>query len=76
MSSITTESEGYSNRINDLENRTNERIDKLYVRTETEEQFTTYLKNTLPGVVNDALKVFYFPFGLCQLIVQVDYIIL
>ena len=53
MSSIKTESEGYSNRINDLENRTNERIDKLYVRTETEEQFTTYLKNTLPGVVSD-----------------------
>ena len=53
MSSITTESEGYSNRINDLENRTNERIDKLYVRTETDEQFTIYVKNILPGVVSD-----------------------
>jgi chromosome segregation ATPase len=53
MSSITTESEGYSNRINDLENRTNERIDKLYVRTETEEQFTTYLKSIFPGIVSD-----------------------
>ena len=53
MSSIKTESEGYSNRINDLENRTNERIDKLYVRTETEEQFTTYLKSIFPGVVSD-----------------------
>ena len=53
MSSIKTESEGYSNRINDLENRTNERIDKLYVRTETEEQFTRYVKNTLPGVVSE-----------------------
>jgi chromosome segregation ATPase len=53
MSSIKTESEGYSNRINDLENRTNERIDKLYVRTETEEQFTIYVKNTLPYVVSE-----------------------
>jgi chromosome segregation ATPase len=52
MSSIKTESEGYTNRINDLENRTNERIDKLYVRTEIEEQFTTYVKHTLPDVVS------------------------
>jgi chromosome segregation ATPase len=52
MSSIKTESEGYTNRINDLENRTNERIDKLYVRTEIEEQFTTYVKHTLPVVVS------------------------
>jgi chromosome segregation ATPase len=81
MSSIKTESEGYSNRINDLENRTNERIDKLYIRTETEEHFTTYLKSIFPGVVSDVetikgSEVFYFLFGRCQLIVQVDYIIL
>jgi chromosome segregation ATPase len=58
MSSIKTESEGYTNRINDLENRTNERIDKLYVRIEIEEQFTTYVKNTLPVVVSkqDTMK--------------------
>jgi predicted nucleic acid-binding Zn-ribbon protein len=53
MSSIKTESEGYTNRINDLENRTNERIDKLYVRTEIEEQYTSYVKNTLPDVVSN-----------------------
>ena len=49
MSSIKTESEGYSNLIN----RTNERIDKLYVQIETEKQFTTYLKGLFPGVVSD-----------------------
>ena len=49
MFSIKTESEGYSNLIN----RTNERIDKLYVQIETEKQFTTYLKGLFPGVVSD-----------------------
>jgi chromosome segregation ATPase len=53
MSLIKTELEGYNNRINDLENRTNDRIDKLYGRTETEEQFTIYVKNTLPYVVSE-----------------------
>jgi hypothetical protein len=53
MSSIKTESEGYTNRINDLENRTNERIDKLYVRTEIEEQYTSYVKNKLLDVVSN-----------------------
>ena len=51
MSLIKAESEGYSNRIDDLDHRIKGRIDKLNVRTENEERFTTYAKEVLPGLV-------------------------